>query len=154
MRITMSSSATANLFYGYVFNQESVYPWLDEDDYEKNESFTERGWEPRDYYAHFALDKTEDEVDELNGAQEREIQEGMLVEVCSWGCLYEQPCYYIRPKDKKAEYNCWWDGPQKISPAEMIVNPEWDVALRGFAEAMKIDLRGQEPAWHLVASYG
>lgn len=150
----MSNSAQANLFYGYVFNQENIHPWQDEDNYEENDDFNDRGWELVEHWLHFALKKTPDEIDGMPYEEKRDMAKQLPVELGQWGFLYEQSCYYIRPRAKKAEYYGSWDAPTKINPKEMIVNPEWDVALKEFAEAMGINLAGQEPDWHMVASYG
>jgi len=152
----MGSSASANLFYGYVFDQEGVFPWENEnDDYEISESRRDRNWEVEHYWLHIVLGKSEEEIDSMEYKVRRDLTKNIAVEVCSWGALYDgSSCYYIRPKDKKADICVSWDTPTVIKPSEMPVNSEWDTVLKKFARDIMIDLKGQTPAWHLVASYG
>ena len=44
----------------------------------------------------------------------------------------------------------YWD---VIDPAKMVVRPDWDERLRGYAKTVGIDLKSEEPAWHLIAYF-
>lgn len=151
----MGKSAGATLFYGYVFDEENTYPWLDPDDYDKNETFDDRDWEESHHYVHRALGKTEEEIDAMKYTLIDDLFEQCPVKIGAWGYLYEgQDCYLIHPKDDAAVITAGWDTPASVDLTSLTSNPEWDVVLKTFAEQMGIDLKGQEPGWHLVASYG
>jgi len=152
----MGNSASATLFYGYAFNKESTWPWQGEGEEEddKYESFSDRDWETEHFYIHRVLGKTEAEVDAMDWKERSKIEKSIPVEVGYWGYLDGQSCYLIHPRDDRAAIHCSWDGPETVDPANMVPNPEWDGVLKEFAEKMGVILDGQEPAWHIVCTYG
>jgi hypothetical protein len=152
----MGNSASATLFYGYAFDNENVWPWQSEEEeaWEEYESYSDRDWDTEHFYIHKVLGKTEAEVDAMGWEERSKHEKSMLCEVASWGYLDGQSCYFIHPRDERACIHASWDGPETIDPAKMTPNPEWDIVLKEFAEKMGVILDGQEPAWHIVCTYG
>ncbi len=140
----MSSSASATLFYGYLFDDAGIYPWQDEDDWDSNESFQERDWEPEHFWIHRVLGKTESEVDAMGYKERGDLYRQVPVELGHWGYL-EESSYFIRPKSVKAEYQCDWSGSVKIDSSKLIVNPEWDLSRKSSTHCCS---HGFDPCFH------
>jgi len=47
-----------------------------------------------------------------------------------------------------------WDSPVTIGDALPKAPLSWDSTLEKFAETTGIDLKGKEPEWYMVSSYG
>lgn len=149
----MGRSPRANIFYGYAFTPENTWPWEvgKEDDYEKWESFRERDWELSHFYVHLVLGKTEEEVDAMGWEERSELAKSCQVELGHWG-YSEEPCYYLRPKDKKADLMFSWDSAEILDTGKLKVNPEWATVLKEFCEKAGVDTKGKDPTWHIVVS--
>lgn len=146
----MGQSPRADLFFGYVFNEPTTLPWQGDDyDYDAPEAMEKEYYDTDDWIQEvYAIDK------HLEYKQKKEVIEKKVgVSVEHWGYL-EEPSYYITPMDPRATHTNWWDNPKQIPIDALEVNPVWPEKLEAFAEKMGIDLKGQIPQWHLVASYG
>lgn len=152
-RQIMGMSPSADLFFGYVFNEEG-YPWQGDDyDPESEEHAEKADWDDEYHILHaYGIDP-----EPLSYQEIRKALEEIGVELCAWGSLCGDHCYYIRPIDRAAYYSTSWDGPTTI-PTEALQNNDahvlWIKPLEEFAKKMGIDLKGQVPKWHLVASFG
>jgi hypothetical protein len=56
---------------------------------------------------------------------------------------------YIAVAYFSATHRYW----ETIEPAKMVVQPDWDERLQGYAKVAGIDLGEEKPQWHLIAYF-
>jgi hypothetical protein len=149
----MGQSPSATIFFGYAFNEPSTMPGTPEFGYE-DENDPRHGWEPCQHYFHKVLKKTVEEIEEMGWEESRDLWAAIPIEFEWWGYM-DDSCYMIHPTGVFVTNS--WDAPLKLD-TDMFKNNDAQVAwiepLKKFIKDMDIDVKGEEPAWHLVVSYG
>lgn len=148
----MGQRPVATLFFGYVFNERGVYPWID-DDY--------------DLVANAHKDEWDDELITLDAHGVKNVQALTIQQTCdalnslgaymfAWGAQFDSSdcCYLITPNDSESLYETDWDAPLHIPINALVKEASWAKSVKEFADKMDINLKGQLPKWHLVSSLG
>lgn len=151
----MGQRPNADLFFGYVFNKTGAYPWEENEDYDydSEEHKKKEDWDDSCHILHaYGID-----WEPLNYKELCSELEKIGVTIGSWGSLCGECSYYIRLLDPSAFHSTDWDDPLTIASSALQSNDayvSWIKPLEEFAAKLNIDLKGQKPAWHMVASFG
>lgn len=167
----MGQSTDAILFFGFVWDEETRYPWNigresddeenDDDDWEARYArlkglpepppIPDKGIDPRT--GQFIKNYTPEEqaiVDRRSAYwdEKRALIDKVNVEVDTH-CCGDCPMPFVAHKASKTR--AWRGNPMEVTSLE--IKPEWEQELRAFCELMGINVKDQQPKWRLVSDW-
>lgn len=151
----MGQSTDAILFYGYCWDEESLYPWDDEEEEEWEERLATRLGAPTEPSAAYPSDNdTSPDAGVLRKAfsavwdARREKRDSINVAMSSH-CSGECSMPFIHVKDGFTK--AWRGYPKEVPP--LTIKPEWDGQLDEFCRLMGITPPQDKPRWWLVSDW-